>query len=807
MPGELAAAADSCGPGTGGSCWAALRGYLLGLAMPFMVPLFCAGLSLSIYFVCCFVGCCRCCRRQMCCRERQEPKKATPTRVFVAVALWSAASACIAGLGVTVHELSLSTHLTLNMHLCIAARLASDAIGGRDLEEPRFLGSERGLYLLQDVSRALDVDGDIMRMVRRVVASTAVFDKHHEKLRRRIAHFTRVVSASGPAFRAFEHRCVFCSLAVGDPDNIITGYPPEGLLRQLSDEVGASAAEAMFYIRRYSESQLMGENLTKLASSVKRATGAMAVLDYALQNTLAAAWPQQMPSIDFAESLRVGYFLVQGMAAMGGAVLGFWAFFNTRVSQKRRPDTPIGGKLHCAAWCCGFCYATGALFTGGSLLLFAVSTGEACEFARLKILSESMIEHREALGLVALPPESDGLILEVGAASAASPTSREAAAVKAVSLAQTCFTENGTGDLLATMDLVKPFSFQKELTDAFMRLESVMTEPPAGGETREVLEKLRTTAVDFGDLFVLDPMMLGQTTGNTSSALGVLELSSNVEDLLLGSTLKAEDTYGPSGFDMLRGLNSYAALIAGPGKYTFAHGTAGGGFVITPDKPTEDDLQSLPAVVRNALLYGRAKEKMLTSNSSLNCDDLNDEGVSTKRHCGVKEFHEYVTSEVAKITAASTLVAQEAALVQGLFLVDLNVELLPTLRQVRDLRSIFDCRFLWPHVQDVHGSLCTELAPTVTRGAIQLLALAAAAVLGIVVQYKVWRHLKDNKVVAAEMARFEFALGRFEDQMAVITDTKDSKEARLKAYQSARMNMHADGHATGAQQVQDVGNH
>ena len=69
-------------------------------------------------------------------------------------------------------------------------------------------------------------------------------------------------------------------------------------------------------------------------------------------------------------------------------------------------------------------------------------------------------------------------------------------------------------------------------------------------------------------------------------------------------------TSKPDGLRGLRGLNAYAELIAGPGQYTFLSGTAGGGFVIRPDRPTDTELASLPVEVRNALRYAQNKEQL-----------------------------------------------------------------------------------------------------------------------------------------------------------------------------------------------------
>merc|ERR1712226_150675 len=58
-------------------CDAAWRTYVLDLAWPFALPIAVAAATLVLHCTCCFVACCRCCRRQICCRERPEAYNAS----------------------------------------------------------------------------------------------------------------------------------------------------------------------------------------------------------------------------------------------------------------------------------------------------------------------------------------------------------------------------------------------------------------------------------------------------------------------------------------------------------------------------------------------------------------------------------------------------------------------------------------------------------------------------------------------------------------------------------------------------------
>jgi hypothetical protein len=282
---------------------------------------------------------------------------------------------------------------------------------------------------------------------------------------------------------------------------------------------------------------------------------------------------------------------------------------------------------------------------------------------------------------------------------------------------------------------------------------------------------------------VLDPL---PATSGSNASLGVLDLNPNVKALLLGSSIVPEDTKSPDGRLIVGGLNSYAALIAGPGKYTFSHGTAGGGFVITPNSPNSAQLASLPGNVRNALLYARDKERLLESTDSMRCDELDlATGRVTFRRCGVQAFHDFVIAEVARLTEAMEASSKAALLVQHLFLNELRQEVAPTLRLVRDIRMQTGCRFLWRRVEALDTATCEDLASTVARVGCMLLALAFNGFVGLVVHYKVWRHLKDNKVVGLEIMRFERTYAQFQTRMKDMEAEKAHKDAKRKAYSAA----------------------
>jgi len=92
------------------------------------------------------------------------------------------------------------------------------------------------------------------------------------------------------------------------------------------------------------------------------------------------------------------------------------------------------------------------------------------------------------------------------------------------------------------------------------------------------------------------------------------------------------------------------------------------------------------------------------------------------------------------------------------------------------------CSFLWRRIETFDKATCDSFAPAVARCGVNLLSLAACAFAGIFVQYKVWRHLKDNKVVGQELDRFDKTYQAFRKKMDALEAERQDKMSRAKEY-------------------------
>ena len=73
--------------------------------------------------------------------------------------------------------------------------------------------------------------------------------------------------------------------------------------------------------------------------------------------------------------------------------------------------------------------------------------------------------------------------------------------------------------------------------------------------------------------------------------------------------------------------------------------------MISPTRPSESELESLPTDVGNALRYAQNKEKLLAADA-LQCNVMSDDGSIHFRACGVHEFHDHVIAEASLLKAA-----------------------------------------------------------------------------------------------------------------------------------------------------------
>mmetsp|Transcript_52627 Transcript_52627/g.136270 ORF Transcript_52627/g.136270 Transcript_52627/m.136270 type:complete len:145 (+) Transcript_52627:2-436(+) len=126
----------------------------------------------------------------------------------------------------------------------------------------------------------------------------------------------------------------------------------------------------------------------------------------------------------------------------------------------------------------------------------------------------------------------------------------------------------------------------------------------------------------------------------------------------------------------------------------------------------------------------------------------------TERSCGFGEFRVAVLDYAKQVRDAGVTLGKEAQMARQLIAYDLQNSLRQLMSEVKALREIFKCRFLWKRWEDFDTSLCSIAMPAMLTGAAAWMVLAGSTLCLVVLHYKIWRHLLDNKVVGEELEHF-----------------------------------------------------
>jgi len=600
--------------------------------------------------------------------------------------------------------------------LCQILTMADETLNGSE-SGPIFLGIDVGIHKIQMLRKLLDVDGRAMTDVRAILDDTANFAAAMDDVLMKISHMQRVLTIVGQR-KIKDHSCIFCQLAVGNNE---TGKM--GLLSELELEIQRSSADAMRSIQMMVSSTLTGRPLVEVSTAVQRGGTALQVFKNGFAGTLVDGFAAHKETVRTFEDARHTLFIsICGFCILHVLVVSAPSLYYAKTAKAKWPSASPS----CLTWCLAFCAMTYALAFTGMLVLIVVPLSEWCSFTRYDLLTHEGIEdyHRQ-MGFI-------------------SPVSSLHMDPLAVDVARSCLTANGTGDIMSALLLREKLNFQAVLDERFVELEDKMA-----GKVVDIakFELLVSRAQTFGGLFILDPD-------------NPLPLDAGAAPKMLGSSLDPDDQQGPDGeTQLISGLNTYASLIDGAGKFSFLHGTAGGGQTITATRPTEAEMSKMTTQIQNALIYAKMKEQILSEPDVFRCDLLDSRFSVTEKTCSFEEYRATVYQYASDVKDAGIKLGQEAELAKQLIASDLKTSLRDVLVEVRELRTLFRCRFLWKRWEDFDYALCNEALPGMIESGAVWFFLATFTLILLVVHYKVWRHFLDNKIVGTELERFSKKYG------------------------------------------------
>jgi len=181
--------------------------------------------------------------------------------------------------------------------------------------------------------------------------------------------------------------------------------------------------------------------------------------------------------------------------------------------------------------------------------------------------------------------------------------------------------------------------------------------------------------------------------------------------------------------------------------------------LITATTPNEADTRDMHPQLQNALHYARLKEQILSEPKILRCDVLDAAGHVTEVACSYAQYRDSVLDWAQQVRAAGLKLGEEAQSARPLIASDLRFSLRNLLLEVRELRTLFRCRFIWRRWEQLDFRLCNEAVPGMLMGSAAWLILALSTLTLLIVHYKIWRHLLDNRIVGEELEKYSKKYG------------------------------------------------
>mmetsp|Transcript_94259 Transcript_94259/g.215611 ORF Transcript_94259/g.215611 Transcript_94259/m.215611 type:complete len:667 (+) Transcript_94259:3-2003(+) len=602
---------------------------------------------------------------------------------------------------------------------CRVALMADEVINGSP-QAPDFLGIDETTLTMQNLTRTMDRDGERMDRLRQQLSETQTIRNSFANFIVATSHLTEVMHVNG--YETFEnHKCTICELAAG---NNLTGREAQsGAVDVVVEEMLDSPAHAMDGVRNTSVDRLNGAALAAITSTLYIAEDSLETFRTAISRHFLRPFVGTQDDFGTLETWRNLAFIFVATWALVCLLMGMLALIFAKQSRAKYPSS----KPACCAWCCAFLFLIASSALGGAMLSAVVPLTEMCQFWETDVTTaEGFVRYSSEMGL-----NSPG----------------------SIAVAQTCLSANGTGVLGDALGLVEALRFQAEIDASAAELgAAALRGANATQALLDALDYLDSVSTQYPGLFQLVPSELNPT-GDTR---------------MIGSSLEVEDVLEPPSIlnldgnrSTIFGLDTYVDLIAGPGRYRFQSGLKDGTLLINSTEPSDEHISAQPTVVRNALLYARQKEALLEAGvERFRCDtvQLAPPYRRQERSCDLNGFKRSVRQLVEDVRATTTqLLDDEAASADKFDAIFADLD--PILQNARVLLSKTACRFMWWRWKGVLQSLCSEVTPSILEAGVVWLTMTGMGYVIIFIEYKVWRHLRDNRVVGLEQERYAKKFG------------------------------------------------
>ena len=640
--------------------------------------------------------------------------------------------------------------------LCEAFRLADNAVngfvdtdaGGNTLH--RFIGIENVASKVHAVDQMVQPASPTIQTLLAVLDETSPIKFAVNEFLAYLEHMNDVLSDStnvavGP------YTCVFCSTCCS------AGSGGTSQLGSTIASVRDSVASALVSVRQTVADSLTGDGLAGVRDSLSSASNSVDSFKTSFEDQLGSALVDHRGLFEsIVQYIGIATIVIICLMALPTLLLllvvGVGAL---RHESKHRPRHPCFAS---SSWCLTFLFAFILFLIAGILGLVAYLESSVCE-----ILADP-----------------DSLI-----ANGYFRTGSDNGQTK--DILSTCFTRAGTGDLLGTIALGNgktardSLSISAMINDQFDRLQSATSGNAQFSENSAVVDLLDAMR-DFGSLYTIMPNKLdeirndpqNQIPGPMAASLGQSTLAALLRVSLGGvpdcTDRTAVPLAGPAG-DMLKQALVAAGVTIANGQTSVDLTGAASLYTALTDAGIDigirgsscpADFVSLPTPSSGHPFDAFMEMKTDVVTHTFRCDgitvaalDGGEAGVTAvPRTCTFTEWIAFVSD------LQVTLRAKAAAIdgIQQATMDKINTDLRQTVQDtilpvIDDLVDGLDCKFLFTRLVGAYTSLCWHQAPGLIGSVVTWLIYAVLCWLCILVEFVIWRHLRDNRSIWKDMHR------------------------------------------------------
>ena len=738
----------------------------LRVATAFIFALF--FIVLWLILGCC--ACCRCCRRSpccCCCKERAYPTNFSKCKILTLMIL-----AGLFAVGLIV-DVIYSSHYATRLNdggkglVCEAFRLASESVNGANWTvvvdattiDHTFLGTKPLGEAVDSISDMLAENSTEITAILTTIDNTVELDNSITTFLEYLNLMNDNLGAPGN-LQVGPYQCTFCQACCSGGD--------DSLVAQAQVVFNNSLASAVQSLRTSVEDKLTGSGLDNIRTSVNQTKDVVSQLRSRIETDLGQRLLDQRPTIDrVTNALSLASIVLVasiGLPALFLLINILVAFCCSKRASFSDPASKPQNPCHASCgWCISFLYAFILMFVGGLLIIVGYFEASICD------MTSNMDNFWDDIYF-----RLDSVI-----------GSDNPGGVSFHTIVDTCFKTNGTGDILSAVHTDGPDSqtVREVLLDALnltSEFDSVFnqTNDIPSLIDNEVLVQMFDSWTNYGGIYMINVSTMQDMAQNTTlnpqvppppnyAAIIKLGLGSrpecsvpgvtNLTVSLVGTSIQASlegagYTFPPSDEEAF-GFNNFHdyAVILNDNNFTFINATDSCPYIVT----------DVNAALPYSALAGFKADVLVKEDYQ--CDTLvpaydQDTGrVTFTRNptaCTFEEFKTYMSDLQGNVTAAVVAIdtAQEITLtalhdeVESVVIDDL-------LPPVYTIINGTDCQFIMHGWTGIYEALCWEQTPGLVGIAFTMVGLASLGFLAMIIQFVVWRHLKDNLCLWQDIRR------------------------------------------------------